>query len=41
MLRIASRSLGIRLALLTTVVSIVAAIVPFVALAGNGDPSGL
>jgi hypothetical protein len=40
MLRIASRSLGIRLALLTTVVGIVAAIVPFVALAGGGDPSG-
>jgi len=40
MLRIASRSLGIRLALLTTVVGIVAAIVPLVALAGGGDPSG-
>jgi hypothetical protein len=40
MLRIASRTLGIRLALLTTAVGIVAAIVPLVALAGSGDPSG-
>lgn len=41
MLRIASRTFGVRLALLTTVVGIVAAIIPFVALAGNGDPSGI
>ena len=41
MLRIASRTFGMRLAMLTTLVGIVAAIVPFVALAGNGDPSGV
>jgi hypothetical protein len=41
MLRIASRTFGMRLATLTTLVGIVAAIVPLVALAGNGDPSGL
>ena len=40
MLRIATRTLGMRLALLTTVVSVVAAIAPLVALAGSGDPSG-
>jgi hypothetical protein len=40
MLRIASHTLGVRLALLTTVVAIVAAIVPLVAFAGGGDPTG-
>jgi hypothetical protein len=40
MRRIADSTLGIRLALLTTTVAVVAAIVPFVALAGSGDPTG-
>lgn len=41
MLRIASRTPGMRLAMLTTLVAIVAAIVPLVAFAGSGDPSGI
>jgi hypothetical protein len=40
MRRIADRTLGIRLALLTTAVAVVAALVPLVALAGSGDPTG-
>ena len=38
--RFTIRTFGARMALLTTLVSVVAAIVPLVALAGNGDPSG-
>lgn len=41
MLRIASRTFGMRLAMLTTLVGIVAALVPLVAFAGSGDPSGI
>jgi hypothetical protein len=41
MLRIAHGTFGIRLALLTTLVSVAAAIVPHVALAGGGDPTGI
>lgn len=40
MRRIAGRTLGIRLALLTTFVAVAAAVVPLVALAGGGDPTG-
>ena len=36
--RFALRTFGARMALLTTLVSVVAAIVPLVALAGSGDP---
>jgi hypothetical protein len=32
---------GIRIALLTTLVSFAALLVPLVALAGNGDPTGV
>ena len=38
--RFAIRAVGARMALLTTLVGVVAAIVPLVALAGSGDPSG-
>lgn len=38
--RLAFRTVGARMALLTTLVGVVAAIVPLVALAGSGDPSG-
>jgi hypothetical protein len=41
MLRIARTTLGVRLALMTTFISVVAAIVPLVALAGGGDPNGI
>ncbi|HET6945452.1 MAG TPA: hypothetical protein VFI01_08895 [Gaiellaceae bacterium] len=41
MFRTARTTFGIRLALATTFISIVAAILPLVALAGNGDPSGV
>lgn len=37
---IAYRTFGIRIVLLTTFVSIAALLVPLVALAGNGDPTG-
>ena len=40
MRRIATCTFGIRLALLTTLVSIAAFVVPLVALAGSGDPTG-
>ena len=40
MSRIAHTTFGVRIALLTTFISIVAAIVPLVALAGGGDPTG-
>jgi hypothetical protein len=40
MRRIADRTLAIRLALLTTAVAVAAAVLPLVALAGSGDPSG-
>lgn len=38
--RVAYRTLGIRTAMLTTLVAIIAAVVPLVALAGSGDPTG-
>ena len=41
MLRIAHRTLGTRLALLATFVGVIAAILPVVALAGGGDPTGI
>jgi hypothetical protein len=40
MRRIVIHSLGMRMAMLTTIVGIVAAIVPLVAFAGGGDPTG-
>lgn len=40
MRRIIDSTFGARLALLTAIVSVVAAVVPLVALAGNGDPFG-
>jgi hypothetical protein len=40
MRHIAHSTFGIRLALLTTFISVAAVIVPLVALAGNGDPTG-
>jgi hypothetical protein len=40
MRHIAHCTFGIRLALLTTFISVAAVIVPLVALAGNGDPTG-
>lgn len=40
MRRIADRTLGLRLTVLTTAVAVVAALVPLVALAGSGDPTG-
>jgi hypothetical protein len=41
MSRITHSSLGLRLALLTTFISVIAAVVPLVAFAGGGDPSGI
>jgi hypothetical protein len=41
MLRIARNTFGVRLALMTTFITVVAAIVPLVALAGGGDPNGI
>ena len=40
MRRFTPSTFGVRLALMTTFVSVVAALVPLVALAGNGDPFG-
>ena len=40
MRHIAHQTFGIRIALITTFVSIAALIIPLVALAGNGDPTG-
>jgi hypothetical protein len=40
MRHIVHSTFGIRLALLTTFISVAAVIVPLVALAGNGDPTG-
>jgi len=40
MYRFATRTFTARMALVTTIVSLVAAVVPLVALAGTGDPSG-
>jgi hypothetical protein len=37
---IAHSTFGIRLSLLTAFISVVAVVVPLVALAGNGDPTG-
>jgi hypothetical protein len=41
MRRIAHQTFGIRVALLTTFVCIVALVVPLVAFAGSGDPTGV
>jgi hypothetical protein len=41
MSRITQSTLGIRTALLTAFISVVGLIVPLVALAGNGDPTGV
>jgi hypothetical protein len=38
--RFTARTFATRMALLTTIVGVAAAIVPLVALAGNGDPTG-
>ena len=40
MFRFATRTFAARMGLVTTIVTVVAAIVPLVALAGNGDPTG-
>jgi hypothetical protein len=40
MRRFIQNTFGIRLALMTTFITVVAAVVPLVALAGNGDPYG-
>ncbi len=40
MRRFIRNTFGIRLALMTTFITVVAAVVPLVALAGNGDPTG-
>jgi hypothetical protein len=40
MRRIFRNTFGLRLALLTTAFSVAAVILPLVALAGNGDPTG-
>jgi hypothetical protein len=40
MRRIAKSTFGIRMTLLTTLVSVVAVVLPLVALAGTGDPTG-
>ncbi len=41
MSRITRSTFGIRISLLTAFISVVAAIVPLVALAGTGDPTGV
>ncbi len=41
MSRITRSTFGIRVSLLTAFISVVAATVPLVALAGSGDPSGI
>lgn len=41
MFRITHGSFGLRLALLTTFISVVAAVVPLVAFASGGDPTGI
>jgi hypothetical protein len=41
MSRITRSTFGIRVSLLTAFISVVAAIVPLVALAGTGDPTGV
>jgi len=40
MRRFMHNTFGIRLALMTTFITVVAAVVPLVALAGTGDPLG-
>jgi hypothetical protein len=40
MRRLADRTFGIRVALLTILVAVAAAVVPLAALAGGGDPTG-
>jgi hypothetical protein len=41
MSRITRSTFGIRVSLLTAFITVVAAIVPLVALAGTGDPTGV
>jgi len=41
MSRITRSAFGIRVSLLTAFISVVAAVVPLVALAGSGDPTGI
>jgi hypothetical protein len=41
MSRITRSTFGIRVSLLTAFISVVAVIVPLVAFAGNGDPTGV
>jgi hypothetical protein len=41
MSRITRSTFGIRISLLTAFITVVAAIVPLVALAGSGDPTGV
>ncbi len=40
MSRITRSTFGVRISLLTAFISVVAVVVPLVALAGNGDPTG-
>ena len=41
MSRITRSTFGIRVSVLTAFISVVALVVPLVALAGNGDPTGI
>jgi len=41
MRRIFTHSFGLRVSLMTGVMLVLAAVMPLVALAGNGDPSGI
>jgi hypothetical protein len=41
MRRITQSSFGLRVSLLTAFIFVIAAVVPLVALAGNGDPTGV
>ena len=40
MSRITRSTFGVRISLLTAFISVVAVVLPLVALAGNGDPTG-
>jgi hypothetical protein len=41
MSRITRSTFGVRISLLTAFISVVAVVMPLVALAGNGDPTGI
>jgi hypothetical protein len=41
MSRITRSTFGVRISLLTAFISVVAVVMPLVALAGNGDPGGI